>query len=152
MKKFTMTLLMGGMLTVLLSATATFAQRQNCDSNGRRDRSYNERGYNNASYQNQARDGRRGRNNDNRSYSDAYYQEQNQSGYYDNGSYYGYDNRSTYQKHRKKINYGVSIGAGAIIGALIGGKKGALIGAGAGVAAGAIITKKTKPKTIYYGY
>ena len=40
----------------------------------------------------------------------------------------------------------------AIIGALIGGKKGALIGAGAGVAAGAIITKKTKPKTIYYGY
>lgn len=150
MKKFTMTLLLGGMLTVLFSATAAFAQRQNCDSNGRRDRSYNERGYNNASYQNQARDGRRGRNNDNRSYSDAYYQEQNQSGYYDNG--YGYDNRSTYQKHRKKINYGASIGAGAIIGALIGGKKGALIGAGAGVAAGAIITKKTKPKTIYYGY
>ena len=140
-----MTFLMGGLLTVLLSATAVFAQRQNCDSNGRRDRSYNERNYNNASYQTRDQTRRRSGN-----YSNAYYQEQNQSGYYDNG--YIYDNRSTYQKHRKKINYGASIGAGAIIGALIGGKKGALIGAGAGVAAGAIITKKTKPKTIYYGY
>ena len=119
------------MLTVLLSATATFAQRQNCDSNGRRDRSNNERSYN-----------------------DAYYQERdssNQSGYYDNNTNYNYDNRTTYQKHRKKINYGVSVAAGTIIGALIGGKKGALIGAGAGVAAGAIITKKQKPRT-YYDY
>lgn len=126
-----MTLLMGGMLTVLLSATATFAQRQSCDSSGRRDRSNNER-----------------------SYSDAYYQEQdgyNQSGYYDNNTNYSYDNRSAYQKHRKKINYGASIGIGAVIGALIGGKKGALIGAGAGVAAGAIITKKQKRRT-YYDY
>ncbi len=137
-----MTFLMGGMLTVLLSATATFAQRQSCDSSGR--------SYNNASYQNRDRSSRRVRNNERRSYNNAYYQEQNRSGYYDNN--YSYDNRSAYQKHRKKINYGASIGAGAIIGALIGGKKGALIGAGAGVAAGAIITKKQKPKTIYYGY
>ncbi|MBK8302448.1 MAG: hypothetical protein IPK98_03165 [Chloracidobacterium sp.] len=85
-----------------MSATATFAQRQIADSDGAARLRYNERGYNNASYQNQ-NDGRRGRNNDNRSYSNRHYQEQNQSGYYDQRLISGYDNRSTYQKHRKKI-------------------------------------------------
>jgi len=67
MKKLTMTFLMGGMLTVLLSATAVFAQRQNCDSNGRQNRGYSERSYDNASYQNRDQNRRRGGN-----YNDAY--------------------------------------------------------------------------------
>lgn len=75
-------------------------------------------------------------------------------GYYNNNGYnngYSTGKPNVYQRHRKAMNIAIATGAGAIIGALIGGKKGALIGAGAGVAAGAIVTKKQAPKN-YYRY
>jgi hypothetical protein len=75
---------------------------------------------------------------DNR-YDDRYTNED----YNDNGEY---KRPNVYDRHRKAINIGVATGAGAIIGALIGGKKGALIGAAAGVATGAIITRKQRPR------
>ncbi len=75
-------------------------------------------------------------------YADRYYDE-----YYEDDYYEGeYRRPNVYDRHRKAVNIGVATAAGAIIGALIGGKKGALIGAGAGVATGAIITAKQKPR------
>jgi hypothetical protein len=80
----------------------------------------------------------------------------NNDSYYNNGSYNdGYTTNTgapnVYDRHRKAMNIAIATGAGAIIGALIGGKKGALIGAGAGVATGAIITAKQAPRN-YYKY
>ena len=65
------------------------------------------------------------------------------------GNYGGRNEVTTYDRHRKAINLTVATGAGAIIGALIGGKKGALIGTAAGLAGGAIITAKQKPRNPY---
>jgi hypothetical protein len=62
--------------------------------------------------------------------------------------YYGYGDEqpSTYDKHRKAVNLAAGTGLGAIIGALVGGRKGALIGGAAGLAGGAIVTKKQRPR------
>ncbi len=60
-----------------------------------------------------------------------------------------YQQPGFYTRHRKLINIAGSTGAGAIIGALIGGRKGALIGAGAGAGTGIIITKKQRPRIFY---
>lgn len=69
---------------------------------------------------------------------------------------YDYGQPSVYDRHRKAINITIATGAGAIIGALLGGKKGALIGAGAGAATGYVITKKQHPRNpnnvYYYNY
>ena len=70
---------------------------------------------------------------------------------YGYGNNYNYGQPTTYDRHRKAINISVATGAGAIIGALFGGKKGALIGAGAGAATGIIITKAQRPRN-YYRY
>ena len=51
---------------------------------------------------------------------------------------YIYKKPSVYQKHRNLINIAIGTGAGAIIGALIGGKKGALIGTAAGAGGSAL--------------
>lgn len=76
----------------------------------------------------------------------------NYDSYYDQGYYDTQVKKpNVYDRHRKAMNIAIATGAGAIIGALLGGKKGALIGAGAGVAAGAIITKKQAPRN-YYRY
>ena len=69
-----------------------------------------------------------------------------------NGNGYGYNQPKVYDRHRKAINLTVATGAGAIIGALLGGKKGTWIGAAAGVATGAIITKKQQPRNYNYRY
>ena len=121
---------MAAMLTVTIPALATtsFAQRRNCDSNNRQYRSENRR------YEN-----------DNQRY-------QSNDQYYENNGYSQNNQPSVYRRHNKAFNFAVSTGAGAIIGALIGGKKGALIGAGAGVVTGAIITKKQKSNRYRYGY
>ena len=63
-----------------------------------------------------------------------------------NQQYYGYEQPSTYDKHRKAVNLAAGAGIGAVIGAIIGGKKGALIGGAAGIAGGAIVTAKQKPR------
>jgi len=62
----------------------------------------------------------------------------------------GYNKPSIYKKHRNLINIGIGTGAGALLGALIGGKKGAAIGALAGGGGSALYTYKINPKTRRY--
>lgn len=58
---------------------------------------------------------------------------------------------SFYRRHRNASNIAIGTGGGAILGALIGGKKGALIGAGAGAGGSALYTYKlNKKKRRYY--
>ena len=61
-----------------------------------------------------------------------------------------YRKPSIYKKHRNLINIGIGTGAGALLGALIGGKKGAAIGALAGGGGSALYSYKIKPKTRRY--
>lgn len=73
--------------------------------------------------------------------------------YYKNGRAYTakvYKKPSFYKRHRNVINMGIGTGAGAILGALIGGKKGAGIGALAGLGGSALYTYKLNPKTKKY--
>jgi len=94
----------------------------------------------------QKRDNRRSDRYNDQNY-DPYFDED----YDDNAEY---KRPNVYDRHRKAINLGVATGAGAILGAIFGGKKGALIGAAAGVATGAIITAKQKPRNTqrYFPY
>lgn len=57
---------------------------------------------------------------------------------------------SFYRRHRNASNVAIGTGGGAVLGALIGGKKGALIGAGAGAGSSALYTYKIKPKKRRY--
>ncbi|MBS1795167.1 MAG: hypothetical protein JSS81_15015 [Acidobacteria bacterium] len=61
-----------------------------------------------------------------------------------------YKKPSVYRKHRNLINIGIGTGAGALLGALIGGKKGAGIGALLGAGGSALYTYKLNPKTKRY--
>lgn len=61
-----------------------------------------------------------------------------------------YKKPSTYSKHRNLINIGVGTGAGAIIGALVGGKKGAALGALIGGGGAAVYSYGIKPKKKTY--
>ena len=54
--------------------------------------------------------------------------------------------RSFYKKHRDKVNVGLGAGAGAVTGALIGGKRGAGIGTLAGGGGAALYTYKLRKK------
>ena len=73
-----------------------------------------------------------------------------------NGSrrvYYDYNQpkgRSFWQKHRDKLTVAMGSGGGAIIGALIGGKKGAAIGALAGGGGSALYTYKIRNRSRRY--
>ncbi len=58
---------------------------------------------------------------------------------------------SFYRQHRNLINLGAATGGGALIGALLGGKRGALIGTGIGAGSGALYTYVlNKKKRRYY--
>lgn len=57
---------------------------------------------------------------------------------------------SFYRRHRNRSNIAIGTGGGAILGALIGGKKGALIGSGVGAGSSALYTYKIKPKKRRY--
>ncbi len=57
---------------------------------------------------------------------------------------------SFYRRHRNRVNVAAGTGAGAILGALIGGKKGALIGGAAGAGGSALYTYKIRPKKKKY--
>ncbi len=67
---------------------------------------------------------------------------------YDNQRYrnqnYRYDDRSVWEEHRDKITTAAGAGGGALLGALIGGKKGAIIGAITGGAGAALYTYKIR--------
>lgn len=60
--------------------------------------------------------------------------------YYD----YGYRDRSFWDKHRDKLTLAIGTGAGATIGALVGGKRGAIIGAASGLGGSALYTYKIR--------
>lgn len=119
---------MAAMMAVTIPAMATisFAQTRNCNTNNNR-------------YQNTG----------NRYNNDGYYANDS----YENENVQYNDGRpNVYDRHRKAVNITIATGAGAIIGALIGGRKGALIGAGVGAASGVIITKKQRPRNYYRPY
>ena len=61
-----------------------------------------------------------------------------------------YQRPNVYQRHRNLINIAAGTGAGALLGALIGGKKGALIGTAAGASGSALYTYKINPKDRRY--
>lgn len=69
-------------------------------------------------------------------------------------AYYDYNTqprgRSFWQKHRDKLTMAIGTGAGAGIGALIGGKKGAGIGALAGLGGSALYTYKLRKRSPRY--
>ncbi len=67
---------------------------------------------------------------------------------------YAYQKPSFYRRHRNLVNLGIATGGGALIGALVGGKRGALIGTGIGAGSGALYTyvlnKKKRSYTARY--
>ncbi|CAN5138079.1 hypothetical protein BH20ACI2_BH20ACI2_26420 [soil metagenome] len=132
MKRFLTTFLTIAMLAVSLPMLAGSASAQR-RTNFNQDRYSRENRNNQRNYQ---------KRNNQRNYQNE--QQSNQQ-YYG----YGYEEPSTYDKHRKAVNLTVGTGVGAIIGALIGGKKGALIGGAAGLAGGAAVTAKQKPRNPY---
>ncbi len=91
-------------------------------------------------------------------YNETYRQRQNQvrvyndsyrTGTYDD-DYYGYEDRSRWEKSRDKITTAGGAVGGAILGGLIGGKKGAIIGAITGGGAAAVYTYKIRDKNERY--
>jgi hypothetical protein len=149
MKKF----LVGSLMLLVLSAAAVITvNAQYCRSRG--NRGYNG-GYNNARYITYNGGYNRGYNRGynsgyNRGYSPAYYQ---QPVYYSSPTYYRTYNSnrpSYYRRHRNAVNIGIGTGAGAIIGALAGGRRGAVLGALIGGGGGAAYTYGFNPKRRYY--
>ena len=66
---------------------------------------------------------------------------------YDGRRYGNWDrNRSTWDRHRDKITTAAGAGGGALLGAMIGGKKGAIIGAIAGGGGAALYTYGIRDK------
>jgi len=63
---------------------------------------------------------------------------------------YVYERPSFYRRHRNLINLGIGTGGGALIGALVGGKRGALIGTGIGAGSSALYTYVLNPKKRRY--
>jgi len=61
-----------------------------------------------------------------------------------------YKKPSVYSKHRNLINLGIGAGGGALLGALLGGKKGAALGALVGGGGAAVYTYGIKPKKKTY--
>lgn len=107
-----------------------FAQQRNCRRDSRTNSSrgyYDQQGYGNSGYYGNAS------NYDNR----AYYN-------------YGYDNRSFWQKHRDKLTVAIGTGAGAAIGAMLGGRRAAVIGAAAGAGSSALYAYRIRNRR--YGY
>ena len=72
---------------------------------------------------------------------------------YRNGRYQTvrvYKKPSFYRRHRNASNVAIGTGAGALIGAIAGGKKGALIGTAVGAGGSTLYTYKIKPKKRRY--
>ena len=65
---------------------------------------------------------------------------------YSGRRYSGWNDRSFWDRHRDKITTAAGAGGGALLGAIIGGKKGAIIGAIAGGGGAAIYTYGIRDK------
>ena len=119
-------------MTILaVVAAPSFAQgrgRRNSDSQSCDSRSYDSRSYDSRSY-------------DSRSY-DSQSSYDNSRAYYDYGTQYS--NGSVWDRHRDKLTVGAGTAGGAILGALIGGRRGAVIGALAGAGGSALYTYKLR--------
>ena len=128
-------------ITVLAAvAVPSFAQgrsrRRNYDSQSCDSRNYDSRSYESRSY-------------DSRSYD-------SQNSYDNSRAYYDYDygtqnrNGSVWDRHRDKLTVGAGTVGGAILGGLIGGRRGALIGALAGGGSSALYTYKLRNRGYRY--
>jgi hypothetical protein len=119
------------LVTLSLAAIPVGAQtRSRSASNSRYGSRYNQRS---GIYSNQV-------------YRDSRYREQVYGdSRYRNDDYYGRD-RSVWDRSRDKITTAAGAGGGAVLGAMIGGKKGAIIGAIAGGGAAALYTYKIRNK------
>lgn len=122
-------------LSVLAAVAApTFGQRRsrrNCDTT-------NSRTYSPGSTRQSAR---------------TYYDSASTRTYYDNSTVYydyGYQDRSFWDKHRDKLTLAIGTGAGAAVGALIGGKRGAIVGAASGLGGSALYTYKLRNRGYRY--
>jgi hypothetical protein len=122
MKKFLVGLVVLFMLMVTLPFSAD-AQSRNCR------RSYSNRSYNNRNVS-RYRTNRYANRYRNSSYNRRSYGTQS----------YVYERPSFYRRHRNLINLGAATGGGALIGALLGGKRGALYGTAIGAGSGALYT------------
>lgn len=80
-------------------------------------------------------------------YNSQVYRDRNYRDYRYNDNY---RNRSTWNRSRDKITTAAGAGGGALLGAMIGGKKGAIIGALAGGGAAALYTYKLRDKNRRY--
>ena len=69
-----------------------------------------------------------------------YYRTNSANRYYATRGYSTYRRPSFYRRHRNLINIGIATGGGALIGALVGGRRGAGIGALIGAGSGAVYT------------
>jgi hypothetical protein len=150
MKKF----LVGSLMTLVLMAGAVIiGNAQYCPPRGYR-------GYNNGygtRYVSYNRGYRRGHNRGyDRGYSRGYNRGYNRgyqpAYYYSTPRYRSYrSNRpSYYRRHRNAVNIGIGTGAGAIIGALTGGRRGAVLGALIGGGGAAAYTYGLNPKRRHY--
>jgi hypothetical protein len=155
MKKF----LVGSLMTLVLMAGAVIiANAQYCPPR-RSDRGYNNgygtryvsynRGYNRGNKRGHYKRYNRGYN---RGYDGGYYAPAYQPAYYSAPRYRSYrSNRpSYYRRHRNAVNIGIGTGAGAIIGALTGGRRGAVLGALIGGGGAAAYTYGLNPKRRHY--
>jgi len=126
MKKIFAIILTATMLAAL--SMTTFAQgrsrSRHCDSRNYDSRTYDSRNYN----------------------SQGYYD--NSQVYYDYGRQYG--GRSTWDRHRNKLTVGAGTLGGAILGGFIGGRRGAAIGALAGAGGSALYTYKIRKNRYRY--
>lgn len=140
MKKFLVGTLMLLVLAIVLplSVSAQSYCRKNFRGNsGRYNNAYY--GYNNGRYRGYER----------ARYNRGYRQPAYYSSY--QPAYYSYSRRpSFYRRHRNLINVGIGTGGGALLGALIGGRRGAGWGALAGAGASALYTYKIRPKQRRY--
>lgn len=134
MKKQITAFLIVSMLAIMAPIAASAQQGRYCAPRNNDNYRGNSRNIRNDNYRGNSR------NNDRNSYNEGY----NNSGYYNDG--YVVRQPNVYDRHRKAVNLAIGTGGGALLGALIGGKKGALIGGAAGLVGGAIVTKKQKPR------
>ncbi len=136
MKKFLVYTLLLLVFAITLPLTS---YGQSCNRRSYRNSSSN---YRYASNRNNERRGYNRRSYNRRSNNNTYYQP---SGYY-----YAQQRPSFYRRHRNLINIGIGTGGGALLGALLGGRRGAGWGALAGGGASALYTYKIRPKQRRY--